>query len=239
MKFGHHFYNWDWDWKDRLDYKLELTAKTGWEGFEAKPKEIGVPPEEIVQKCKGYGIECAAVGGGFKEAADYAAAAGVKIIRTQPSDDKFSEQIDYAAEQGLAVVIHNHLSVANRGMGAVETREDLLTYLDTHPGTYACPDTGHLLLCGSDPVKTILDLGERCKYVHLKDITEKAVGAMDGSGEEFCDIGKGALDIDGVFDALKKIGYDGWIMVERDARVPDYEGSARSMRQVLKKYEGA
>jgi sugar phosphate isomerase/epimerase len=236
MKFGYHFYNWDWDWKERLDLKLELTAKTGWAGFEAKPKEIGIGPEELGKKCKQYSVECAAIGGGFKEAADYASQAGVKIIRSHPPEEGFSDYMRYADDLGLTVVIHNHLSVATRGRGAVETREDLLRYLDNHPGTTACPDTGHLLLCGSDPAETILDLAERCKYVHLKDIVPEAVGKMDGTGEEFCDIGKGALDIDAVFAALKKIGYDGWIMVERDARVSDYEESARSMRRVLQKY---
>jgi sugar phosphate isomerase/epimerase len=56
--------------------------------------------------------------------------------------------VDYAGERGVILVAHNHI-------GGIETREELLRYLDERPGMYACPDTGHLALCGSDPVRTI------------------------------------------------------------------------------------
>jgi sugar phosphate isomerase/epimerase len=43
------------------------------------------------------------------------------------------------------------------------------------------------------------------------------------------------LDLKGVLKALKDIKYDGWVMVERDNRVPDYVQSAKNMRAVLKR----
>lgn len=109
-----------------------------------------------------------------------------------------------------------------------------MRYLDERPGVYACPDTGHLLLCGSDPVQTILDLGDRCRYLHLKDIRPEMVGKRTQRGEKFCELGRGALDLAGVLSALKKIRYAGWIMVERDNRVDDHVASASKMRNVLK-----
>jgi inosose dehydratase len=118
----------------------------------------------------------------------------------------------------------------------VETREDLLRYLDERPGMFACPDTGHLALCGSDPVQTIRDLGERCRYLHLKDIRPDRVGRKQGPGEKFCELGTGALDLPGVIKALEDIHYEGWIMIERDNRVPDYVASARIMRAKLREF---
>jgi inosose dehydratase len=98
----------------------------------------------------------------------------------------------------------------------------------------ACPDTGHLALCGSDPVQTIRDLGERCRYIHLKDILPEAIGKFREVKDKFCELGTGALDLEGVIKAIKDIGYTGWIMVERDNRLPDYIQSAKNMRQVLR-----
>ena len=230
---GHHFWNWDraWDKGEFLDKRLELTKQTGYDGFEAKPHQIGRPPEEVKAKCAALGIRCAAIGGGLKEGIDFGYAAGAKIVRAGVPKDETKRWVDYAGERGMIIAVHPHIGQP----GEVETREDMLRYLDERPGVFACPDTGHLALCGSDPVKTIRDLGERCRYVHLKDIRPEMVGKRTRIGEKFCDLGAGALDLKGVLKALKDINYQGWIMVERDSRGPDYVRSAMNMRQVLRR----
>lgn len=231
---GHHFWNWDreWDKGEFLDKRLILTKRTGYDGFEAKPNEIGRPPEEVKDKCAELGIQCAAIGGALKEGIDYAYKAGAKIVRAGVAKEETKRWVDYAGERGIIIVIHPHIGQPGKP-GAVETREDLLRYLDERPGVFACPDTGHLALCGSDPVQTIRDLGQRCRYIHLKDIRPEMVGKRTRKGDKFCELGKGALDLKGVLKALEDIDYNGWIMVERDDRVPDYEGSARNMRKLL------
>lgn len=233
MRFAHNFYNWDRAWENDLDLRLKLTKETGYEGFEAKPAAIGRPPQEVKEKCEKLGIECVAIGGGINESIDYAHAAGAGIVRSGVSKEECAKWVEYAAERGIIITIHNHLSVQNRGKGAVETREELLRYIDERPGVYGCPDTGHLLLCGSDPVQTIYDLGERCAYIHLKDIDPEAVGKANRGGSSFWELGTGALDLPGVIKALEDVGFDGWVTVERDCRVDDYAQSARNMRQVL------
>ena len=49
---GHHFWNWDraWDKGEFLDKRLELTRQTGYDGFEAKPQQIGWPAEAVKDK---------------------------------------------------------------------------------------------------------------------------------------------------------------------------------------------
>jgi sugar phosphate isomerase/epimerase len=233
---GHHFWNWDraWDSGEFLDKRLELTAQTGYDGFEAKPHQIDRPGEEVRAKCAALGIQCAAIGGGVKEGVDFAHAAGAKIVRSGVPKDETKRWVDYAGERGIIIVIHPHIGQPGKP-GEVETREDMLRYLDKRPGIFACPDTGHLALCGSDPVKTIRDLGERCRYVHLKDIHPEMVGKRTREGEKFCELGTGALDLKGVLKALEDIDYIGWIMVERDSRGPDYVQSAKNMRTVLRR----
>ena len=233
---GHHFWNWDraWDKGEFLDKRLKLTKQTGYDGFEAKPHQIGQPAEVVKAKCAKLGIHCAAVGGALKEGIDYAYAAGAKIVRSGIPKDQTKRWVDYAGERGIIIVIHPHIGQPGHP-GEVETREDMLRYLDERPGIFACPDTGHLALCGSDPVKTIRDLGSRCRYLHLKDIRPEMVGKRTRKGEKFCDLGTGALDLRGVMKALQDIKYSGWIMVERDSRGPDYVQSAKNMRAVLRR----
>ncbi|MBM3335562.1 hypothetical protein FJY63_12960, partial [Candidatus Sumerlaeota bacterium] len=83
-RIGHHFWNWDHAWNkgEFLDQRLRLTKETGYEGFEAKPEQIGRPAEEVRQKCAALGIHCAAIGGGLEDGIEYAQAAGSKIVRT-------------------------------------------------------------------------------------------------------------------------------------------------------------
>lgn len=235
-RIGHHFWNWDHTWNQAgfLDQRLQLTKETGYEGFEAKPSEIGHPPEVVREKCSALGLACAAIGAGPAEGIPYAAAAGAGILRTLVPKEESQRWVETAAERGIILVVHPH--VGTRGeRGAVETREDLLRYLDERPGLFACPDTGHLALCGSDPVQTIRDLGNRCRYIHLKDLPAARVNNKSAPGEKFCELGAGALDLPGVIKALDAIRYEGWIMVERDSREPDYIQSARNMRAVLRR----
>lgn len=212
-----------------------MTKETGYEGFEAKPEEMGRPGAEVREKCARLGLACVAIGGGVEKGLDFAHAAGARIVRTSVPRDQCRRWVDRAGERGIILVVLPHVAPPGT-RDAVETREELLRYLDARPGMFACPDTGHLALCGSDPVQTIRDLGERCRYLHLKDIRPERVGRKHGAGEKFCELGTGALDLPGVIKALQDIRYDGWIMVERDSREPDYVASARRMRETVRRF---
>ena len=239
MQFGFNFYNWDHDQNTHLDRHLDQlvqwTKETGWEGFETKAGGIENRPEVLRKTCEQHGMVCAALGGvsGIQVVIDYAYAAGVPMVRCGVPRGESDRWVDYAGERDVTIVIHPHTGQGGRGTGAVETREDLLRYLDERPGVYACPDTGHLMMCGSDPVQAIWDLGDRCYYIHLKDIDMK-MAEQGIKGPSFCDLGDGDLDLPGVMEALEGIGFDGWVTVERDRRVDDYLQSARKMRQVLR-----
>src|SRR5688572_20547955 len=236
-QIGHHFWNWDhaWNKAEFFDRRLQLTKETGYTGFEAKPGEIGHPAEAVRAKCAALGVACVAIGAAPQDGIPYAAGAGAGILRTGVPKEQAKRWVDAAGERGIILVVHPHVGT-RQAPGAVETREDLLRYLDERPGMFACPDTGHLALCGSDPVQTIRDLGSRCRYVHLKDIPAHRVGNRNAPGEKFCELGTGALDLSGVIEALEEIRYEGWIMVERDSREPDYVQSARNMRAVLRRF---
>ncbi len=91
-----------------------------------------------------------------------------------------------------------------------------------------CLDTGHLMLCGGDPVRAAREWGGRINHVHLKDARRKVaeeivresapVSAIWQRGA-FCRLGEGDLDVDAVLEELKK-SYTGWLVVEQDV-LPD------------------
>ena len=68
-----------------------------------------------------------------------------------------------------------------------------------HVGAYQ--DIANALHFGHDPVEMPRALGERVKMVHVKDTK----GAMLGEGE---------VDIPGCREALREIGYEGWLVFE-------------------------
>ena len=68
-------------------------------------------------------------------------------------------------------------------------------------------DTGNMAAQGGDPVQAIHELGPRLVHVHLKDVP--AVGSHDCVA-----IGAGIVDIPGVLEALRFVGYDGWLSIE-------------------------
>jgi inosose dehydratase len=88
-----------------------------------------------------------------------------------------------------------------------------------------CLETGHMMLCGGDPLAALRDWAGRINHVHLKDavrsvmrgiIADGAPAADIWSREAFCALGHGDLDVPAVLDGLRRIGFQGWLVVEQD-----------------------
>lgn len=124
-------------------------------------------------------------------------------------------------ETGLRACLHPH------GATYVETPAEIETFLShTDPDTVGIVfDTGHYMLGGGDPVAGVRAHSERIGLVHFKDFNPAVVEAakvenwnykdMIGAGL-FCELGTGAVDFPKVLEALRDVGYDGWIVVEQD-----------------------
>lgn len=76
-------------------------------------------------------------------------------------------------------------------------------------------DPSHMVLYGNDVAYAIRKLGKRIKHVHAKD----AVGKPPAPNDTFMfpQLGEGVTDWKGFFDALKEVGYDGYLSVEFEA----------------------
>lgn len=122
--------------------------------------------------------------------------------------------VDRCRERGYEPALHHHLG------HAVETPEEIERLLEL-TDVQLCLDTGHLLLAGGDPVQALKDWADRIGQVHVKDGSLKTLQdggdlrTLMGRGV-FPALGDGDLDLPGVVQALREIGYDGWVVVEQD-----------------------
>ena len=80
--------------------------------------------------------------------------------------------------------------------------------------------------------------------MHLKDVRPAPAGArpvwVDPAGQlqpryQFVELGRGRVDLPGVFAALRDIAFDKWAIVELD-RVPDPGRTPKEAAEINKRY---
>lgn len=133
---------------------------------------------------------------------------------------KLTEVADYLAEAGLRMAYHHHLGTV------VESQQDLDRFLKaTDPSVGLTVDTGHAALGGVDALALIRDHPVRIAHVHCKDIRLRVFRRARSEGKSFLSgviggmftvPGDGDLEFAGVMQALAKIGYAGWVIVEAE-----------------------
>ena len=133
---------------------------------------------------------------------------------------KLTDVGDYLAEMGLRMAYHHHLGTV------VESQQDLDRFLDcTGRSVGLTVDTGHAALGGIDALALIQDHPLRVAHVHCKDIRSRIFREVKSDSRSFLSgvisgmftvPGDGDLKFAGVMQALAKIGYAGWIIVEAE-----------------------
>ena len=136
----------------------------------------------------------------------FAKLAGIPNISANPKPDSF-ESLDKLVEKyNIRIAIHNH------GPGALYDKiDDALKAVKGHDKRIGfCADLGHYIRSAEDPVEVIHKLGDRLYGIHLKDFAEQKKSTHGVI------LGKGHLDVAGVFKALKKVGFpaDGALSLE-------------------------
>lgn len=88
-----------------------------------------------------------------------------------------------------------------------------------------CLETGHIFVCGGDPLEVLRTSPERINHVHLKDAVRSRMDKVIADNEPtpaiwtrevFCALGEGDVDIDGVLNELIRLDFEGWLVVEQD-----------------------
>lgn len=144
-----------------------------------------------------------------RELFEFAKAIGIKTITANPTPDSFDSLDKLVEEYQIRIAIHNHGPGAlYDGLKNVQDRVK-----DRHELIGACVDTGHVLRSNQDPVEWVKALGPRVYALHIKDVAEKQSKTHDVI------IGRGHLDVDALFVAMKEINFpaDGVISMEYEA----------------------
>lgn len=125
---------------------------------------------------------------------------------------------DRVRKAGFEPTFHHHAGTF------VESPEEIERFLD-RVDIGLTLDTGHLLIGGGDPLQIIEQWGHRINHLHLKDVNSAELhrvlqtgGGMTDvwSSGAFVALGKGALGVAPVMEAMFARGYDGWVVVEQD-----------------------
>ncbi len=122
--------------------------------------------------------------------------------------------VEIARKHGMTAHYHPHLTTI-----AENAEEVRLALAET--SIDLCPDTAHLAAAGADVPALIREHQDRISYVHLKGFQAEPFA--------FTPLDEGSLNMDTVIDALRDIGYDGWILVELDSWPDPRAAAARSM----------
>lgn len=135
------------------------------------------------------------------------------------------------ADLGVPLGYHNH-------MGSLGERpEELDQVMSDADARYVKLelDIAHYFQGGGDPVKAIEKYRDRLLFLHIKDV-EQFTPAKDAEHSyRFVELGQGLVDIPAVFDALQRINFRGWAVVELDA-VPDNARSPKEAAAANKEY---
>jgi sugar phosphate isomerase/epimerase len=104
---------------------------------------------------------------------------------------------------------------------------ELMRYIDS-PAVGLNFDIGHFYCVGDDPPATVRRLAPYIRHFHLEDIAATRVHHHLIPGE-------GAIDFAATFDAIRAIGYDGWITIELYPYVDDPDFAARTAYERVRK----
>jgi inosose dehydratase len=139
------------------------------------------------------------------------------------------------ADIGVPLVYHHHMN----SLG--ERPDEIAAVLDAADRRHVrlLLDIAHYQQGGGDPVAAVRRYRDWIQVIHLKDVRsvapDAAVPAEKGPPYQFVELGRGRVDVPGVFSALAEVQFDGWAIVELD-RVPDANRTPRESAEISKRY---
>lgn len=221
-------------YKGQLGHMIEIIAKAGFTGIQPIYSWMGNlnDPERLKDKLKKEGIELAAValaldwnGEGETEEERKEADRAISLLQHFPHAVLCTVQIPTGRHE-LNVRRNNLINIVNqvsrRAMekgvicsfhpnsphtSITRTEEDYAVILEglDKSATGWCPDVGHIINGGMDPLKKMKEYASLINHVHYKD--------WDGK-PEFTLMGEGKVDLLGITQWLKDQDYKGWIICE-------------------------
>lgn len=131
------------------------------------------------------------------------------------------------SETGIQPAYHNHMNQ----LGETPEEVDLIFNEMNHDYILALLDVAHYKQGGGEPHEAVIKYKDILYATHIKDT--KAVDSK--SGYQFVELGQGRVEFPKLFDALNKIKFKGWNVIELDA-VPVKGRTALECGQISKSY---
>jgi sugar phosphate isomerase/epimerase len=171
-----------------------------------------------------------------RRALDLAKELGAPCITTEPGGplepgqrwedalDLFCENLRPVADHAKAVGVP--LLVEPEPGLLIETADQYERFADrfNHPGVGLNFDIGHMYCVKDDPSMAIRQLARHLRHVHLEDIAASRVHHHLVPGE-------GAINFPPILQALREIGYDGWVTIELYPYIENPDQAARTAHQ--------
>jgi sugar phosphate isomerase/epimerase len=123
---------------------------------------------------------------------------------------------EHAEKEGVLLLIEPEPDLL------IETADqflELMQHIDSHAVGLNF-DIGHFYCVGDDPAPTVHRLAPHIRHMHLEDIAATRVHHHLVPGE-------GAIDFAAIFQAIRAVGYNGWVTIELYPYVDDPDAAAR------------
>lgn len=160
---------------------------------------------------------------------EYCKRAGIPVmVAGDPTEAELPLIEKMVRAYDIRVAIHNHGPEDKLWPSPLDVLASIKN-LDHRIG--CCIDVGHTVRTGTDVVEAIHKVGPRLYNVHMKDLTDFH------SKESQVAVGEGKMPVRGIFEALWKIGYKGYVDLEYEVHgddpMPGVRESFAYMRGVL------
>ena len=208
--------------------KYNLNLCSGWYGANLRKNSVKEEISKIQEQLKLF-QDCKAPCIVFAEVSDSIAGDPDKSLSSRPQMNKegwkefcnkISEMGKFLEDQGMPLAYHHHMGTV------IETQNDTERLLEsTTDHVKLILDTGHMLFAGGDSLQVAENFKERIIHVHCKDmrknVLDKSLSQDSSFRQAFLDgaftvPGDGCIDYKPLLNFLKKINYEGWLVVEAE-----------------------
>jgi sugar phosphate isomerase/epimerase len=144
---------------------------------------------------------------------EYCKRAGIGVIVAgDPTPETLPRVEKFVKEYDIRIAIHNHGPEDKVWPSPLDILK-LVKNMDPRIG--CCIDVGHTVRAGTDVVQAIKEVGPRLFNVHMKDLTSFQ------SKESQVAVGEGIMPVREIFNALREIGYKGFVDLEYEVHGDD------------------
>lgn len=150
---------------------------------------------------------------------EFAKEFGLQFVQGEPEYKDLVEVSKRAAEYGIRYSLHNHPKASRYW----DYRETLKRVQDCDPALGFCPDTGHFLRSGIDPLEVVRAFKGRMVSIHLKDLDGANPEADPDVQKKLRDVawGTGQGQAEAILRELIDQGFVGPVVIEYDHIYPD------------------